>query len=119
MKKLTKLLFCIAFIIGIGLTAFSLSRPSLIRGITHKIAKQDAEFKRRVLQKFPAGTSHEEITKELGKQGFEIRETNNNKALSSYQTSTILCSTQWYIVWDFSNKQNIVITTAQNSVTCL
>ncbi|MEM7592145.1 MAG: hypothetical protein AAF383_11610 [Cyanobacteria bacterium P01_A01_bin.83] len=119
MKKVTKSVLFVLLLIIVGFTGCHLTRPSLIRGITSEISEQDAEFERRVLKKFPQGTSHAEIKKELERQGFKIRETDENKALSYYETSTIACETQWYINWYFGDVNQIDITKVGNSVTCL
>lgn len=82
---------------------FTRRLPELAAGLPHKLPEAEVEFDARVKQRFPPGTSEDDLKAELVKQGFKLAEYRDVHDATLYRGW--IMKAMWSVRWKSQHKR--------------
>ena len=75
------------------------SSPEIGRNLPSNYEMANREFLDRAQQKFPTGTTVENIQQELSRQGFQVKQEKDGKRYAEFLRPGFPCQVSWIISW--------------------
>lgn len=90
--------------------------PALAKDLPSDFEEADAVFEARIRNRFPAGTSEQEMVETLASQGFSIAP---DRKIATFEDSNIVCRLIWRVSWETGSDRKLTGVDAVYGGLCL